>query len=101
MEKRTMNGVSNYYFDEKSGKFVSYTLRRIKTRLTALGLVIGVSVGGASVASTYLNEHPSHEFTVDMYDTNFIAQDMDTGLASYVDQLEEKTNKDINFIYIS
>ena len=95
MENKTINNVSNYDFDEKSGKFVNFSLRRLKTKLTALSLAIGVSVGGASVANTYLNEHPSREFTVDMYDTDYLTQDMDTGLASYVEQIENKTGTDI------
>nr|MBP3259062.1 hypothetical protein [Bacilli bacterium] len=96
MENRIINGVSNYEYDEKSGKFANYSLRRLKTRLTALGLTLGLGLFSAVGIETYNNNHPSHEFTVDMYDTDFVTQDMDTGLASYVEQLENNTNKDIN-----
>ncbi len=95
MENRTINGVSNYEYNEKIGRFDNLTLRKIKTRLAAIGLIFGIGITSVVGTNIYKNNHPSHEFTVDMYDTNFIAQDMDTGLASYVDQLEEKTNKDI------
>ena len=95
MENRTINGVSNYEYNERNGKFDNLALRKIKTNLTAVGL--GLALGTASFAATtnYLNNHPAREFTVDMYDTDFFAQDMDTGLASYVDQLERETDKDI------
>ena len=95
MENRIINNVSNYDYDEKSGKFVNYTVRRIKTNLAAIGLAVGLGASGLAATNTYINNHPSRDFTVDMYDTNFITQDMDTGLASYVQQLERKTGNEI------
>jgi hypothetical protein len=96
MENRTINGVSNYEYNEKIGRFDNLTLRKIKTRLAAIGLIFGIGITSVVGTNIYKNNHPSHEFTVDMYDTDFVTQDMDTGLASYVEQLENNTNKDIN-----
>ena len=95
MENRTINGVSNYEYNENAGKFDNLVLRKLKIRLYALGLIFGIGTAGIAATNAYVNNHPAREFTVDMYDTNFIAQDMDTGLASYVDQLERETNNDI------
>lgn len=95
MENRTINGVSNYVYNDKFGRFDNLVVRKIKTQLAAIGLIFGIGITGIVGANVYKNNHPSHDFTVDMYDTNFITQDMDTGLPSYVDQLERKTDKDI------
>ena len=93
MRNMTINGISNYEYNEDSAKFDNLALKRKRVnglKASLGGLVLGVTL---AVASNHMGSKPADGF---IYDSEYYAQDMETGNASLAMQLEKYSDKDIS-----